>query len=1051
MATLSQTEQIVNWSRDDILPDFQHLSPEASSLGEYGNVNFNHYTGSATVSIPLFSVSSGSLSLPISLSYATGGIKVSQEATQVGLGWSLSCGGCISRLVNGKEDQYDDGQFSAFTHDLIKSKIATMTSGVFSNLRPSRLHADNFMGLPFLDLSPDGMTPSQRQEWLDRIHIAQTLSQRYHVPDIYQASFCGHSLTFTLLAQDSVVMLSSDGHRYKVSSTGSFRSPVSFTITDDAGNRYLFDAKEYHGSDIGAYWLTEITSPKRETVRLSYITEQTESCSSLYESNAYYLSGVNNHPELLGLRQTYVSNQLHVKLCDKIVSANDSVLFTYTGRSDLNGGKTLTEVRCLSTVDGSLKHATTFHHGYFMPAETDGSLAADPSCGGQGMSVGTRLRLDSIMTDGRRYAFSYDSVPLPMKNSVAKDFWGYYNGIDNSGHILATPRYRISNGYIRDTHYRGDANRFASPLYGKAGSLVSITYPTGGKTVLEYEPHRFTDYASSYHFPTAQGSVSDRESTSAASYTGHYGTQMKTFTLPVKIVVTLTVSLHVSSPSTQSASVSIYCQGSGYSRSFTTSAARPQYEEVVVDTLEAGTYTLVAVATPSQVSGATSAAIGATFDIPHAAEESWGAGLRVSSVRHYDADGTSLLGGCDYTYGGGKLLMPVTTPEIISLTNNNSVIGIETVSSEPQEMPAVYLGRPTIGYDSVTERPVGDGAASIIHEYFNNYPQVYPYRYYYIGDVEKNGREMRQTVVSEDGDTLRQTAWHYSQARPEEYALFIRGMSATCSPTRAAEFQFDVYPRRDDWVYTTMSETKDYYGGQASAGTVTRLAYDTSTRQVSSVCNDYVTGCDSTVYLYPSPGTDDLLISRGMTGVPVGTMAYHKEAGSTFHLTGGTRRYFTLGPDSAVAVSSTEEYTYDGTPVRVMSVTSHAPHGQVRGYTLADGTKGTVLWSYANRHPVMRIDGASPADVAAAGVDMAALGATASPTRQQLISARQAVEASVPALVTLYIYDGKGRVTEIVTPDGLSAYYGYDSYGRLVSVRDSELKLLELIDYNYGH
>ena len=51
MSSLAQTEQTVNWSRDDILPDFQHLSPEASSLGVYGNVNFNHYTSEFSLNL----------------------------------------------------------------------------------------------------------------------------------------------------------------------------------------------------------------------------------------------------------------------------------------------------------------------------------------------------------------------------------------------------------------------------------------------------------------------------------------------------------------------------------------------------------------------------------------------------------------------------------------------------------------------------------------------------------------------------------------------------------------------------------------------------------------------------------------------------------------------------------------------------------------------------------------------------------------------------------------------------------------------------------------
>ena len=74
-------------------------SPTASALGQYGNVPVGLYTGSAQVSVPLYEIKEGSLTLPISLSYNSGGNKVADMASWVGLGFSLNAGGCISRTV----------------------------------------------------------------------------------------------------------------------------------------------------------------------------------------------------------------------------------------------------------------------------------------------------------------------------------------------------------------------------------------------------------------------------------------------------------------------------------------------------------------------------------------------------------------------------------------------------------------------------------------------------------------------------------------------------------------------------------------------------------------------------------------------------------------------------------------------------------------------------------------------------------------------------------------------------------------------------------------
>jgi hypothetical protein len=70
------------------------------------------YTGVPNVSIPITTIQDGSFSLPISLSYHAGGVKVGELASWVGLGWSLQAGGMISRTVQGRADEQANGYFS---------------------------------------------------------------------------------------------------------------------------------------------------------------------------------------------------------------------------------------------------------------------------------------------------------------------------------------------------------------------------------------------------------------------------------------------------------------------------------------------------------------------------------------------------------------------------------------------------------------------------------------------------------------------------------------------------------------------------------------------------------------------------------------------------------------------------------------------------------------------------------------------------------------------------------------------------------------------------
>ena len=79
-------------------------SPEAYSMMQYEEIPVSLYTGIPDISVPLYNIRSNDWTLPIALSYHASGIKISQEASWVGLGWNLQAGGMISRSIRGKDD-----------------------------------------------------------------------------------------------------------------------------------------------------------------------------------------------------------------------------------------------------------------------------------------------------------------------------------------------------------------------------------------------------------------------------------------------------------------------------------------------------------------------------------------------------------------------------------------------------------------------------------------------------------------------------------------------------------------------------------------------------------------------------------------------------------------------------------------------------------------------------------------------------------------------------------------------------------------------------------
>ena len=71
---------------------------------KFTDVPVSPYTGTADVTVPIYTIQAKGISVPVSLSYHTGGIKAKEEASWVGLGWALNAGGMISRRIMGHDD-----------------------------------------------------------------------------------------------------------------------------------------------------------------------------------------------------------------------------------------------------------------------------------------------------------------------------------------------------------------------------------------------------------------------------------------------------------------------------------------------------------------------------------------------------------------------------------------------------------------------------------------------------------------------------------------------------------------------------------------------------------------------------------------------------------------------------------------------------------------------------------------------------------------------------------------------------------------------------------
>ena len=250
-------------------------SPNAASLGKYGDIPMNYYTGRANVNIPLYSLNEGGIPLDISLSYDTGGVRVNDVPGWVGQNWTLNAGGVITRTVKGHtNDEYyykgNGGKFGFLRHpnllnDTNWNDVNKLKSLAYISLKSS----DNFS-----DLEPDIFT----------FNFMGYTGKFFYGHDGEWKVSSDSNLKIDILESDFIQPL---GYNY-IGNQMNTHLPWSkvigkISITDEFGNKYIFgknaDDIEYCFSDF-------FNQAYVEGGGLSY-----NGTPSLY-SNAWYLSEV---------------------------------------------------------------------------------------------------------------------------------------------------------------------------------------------------------------------------------------------------------------------------------------------------------------------------------------------------------------------------------------------------------------------------------------------------------------------------------------------------------------------------------------------------------------------------------------------------------------------------------------------------------------------------------------------------------------------------------------------------------------------------------------
>lgn len=440
-------------------------SPEVQAINRYGQIPVSYFTGAPQIDIPLYETDMRGFKFGVSVSYNASGVKVDDIASVVGLGWVLNAGGVISRTVNGLADETPQFGF------LDK----TFASKEFGN--------DYYMRYMYNTLDPSAVDCAA---------------------DEFTYNFMGYSGKFSFGSDRKIHLLPFRNLKIE------FVDRTYFKVMTEEGHTFLFNETEKtivngHGSAAAttAWHLTKIIlNNNGGEIDFSYIAGSSyEDRFPSYSSSRVEMRAASGDASF---HNSFINNVNKTEVLYSYVMTSPKYLseikfgslgriaFEYDGttqRLDFLSGKILRSIKVYNSGTAPIRNWEFAQDIKLCDAGYNLSLHYN--------SDRYRMFLKSISevsnsADKQVYKMEYDPTPLPCRKSFGKDLWGYYNGKSSNHNAIyinaedaaTVSRLGFPSGINND--------RKGNETYLKAGSLIKLTYPTGGYTAFEYEGHQIS-------------------------------------------------------------------------------------------------------------------------------------------------------------------------------------------------------------------------------------------------------------------------------------------------------------------------------------------------------------------------------------------------------------------------------------------------------------------------------------------------------------------------------------------------------------------------------
>ncbi len=1064
----------------DVGPQLIGPSPEAASLGKFAQVPVSLYTGTPTISIPLYDIKSGPLVLPVALSYHASGIKLDEIPSWVGSGWALNAGGLVTRTVRGKPDDQ-------LTYGFLTYSQGRTVPGILQESDNNRLITYSEIVEGCADVEPDvfsvnvsGITAQFMFDW-NGAPVVYRSSQKIKIA--YQLATNGQIDQWTITDDRGTVYTFRDRETTKETTLGALgcKSPRAFTsswyvseIADTNGEnkilftygdyslyyawqasesyRWLIDGNSACGNGGGVYGATSRLSVlgkriQRITTDNGTVTVSFVPATNLREDNGRLISYAGYNQDFVALLQVVVKNHLNE------------------------------EIRTFQLEQDYSTNRLTLRKVY---ARNGGQNSAPPH------------QFD--------YESQYGTLPALAPYMTAQDHWGYYNGQTGNSTLLPAG-WVLSPANGGYTYYAG-ANREPNSETTKYGVLNRIVYPTGGYTDLAYEAHRYnfigstpySDYARDYFIPgvsmqintTGNGPVTTTFTVNPDPNTPNQATSGQ-----VGIVGRVTGATNLTKPIVRirkSNGTVLIERRLGYGDT----------NESFPITLLPDTYTLEAgcAGCDPDLQANDYAYIGVAYYGPSLySSPALAGGVRLKE-QYIHEQANDIAQTIAYQYV--MTAEPTRSSGVIyALPNYDYVqrtfceVPGPTLSGEVEARYLVRVAQNTldmaltqgshVGYREV-QATQGSGAQT-------NGKTVYTYTSPFdYGDVFYGGLPFRPAesvnyktglltgtkAYKYDGSTfsfVQQTATDYAFSEIGIPGLRVNFEGGSYSTGSIDKFEVGPYTTNLGFAQPVHSTSTMWYDGSPVVSEA-QMTYDAALQNVVSQIQtaSHTNGEQRITELYypqdfPETSLITSMISRNMLGVPLETITKFRRNGTdqiiggsyqgyslvsnNLHLTDVRKLRVPLTVDAfSYATSGTVDSRYD----TEIEYSEFDGRGNYRQFIRRGGQPTTVLWGYKGQYPIAEVTNATFGDVVTALNNQALTPGSvgnsddAATLRDRIKIMRTSLSG---ALVKSATYRPLVGMDSQTSPDGRTAYYEYDSFLRLQTVKENGQNIVQTHTYNY--